>query len=56
MIHREEQLITDKFSTDLDEMGIFVLSKDHTENQSCPQSMIYFQQDFSCCEGRIFLL
>ncbi len=25
-----EWLITDEFSTDLDEMGIFVLSKEHT--------------------------
>ncbi len=24
--------------------------------QSCSQSTIYFQQDFSCCEGRVFLL
>jgi hypothetical protein len=26
----------------------------HGKKKSCPESMHYFQQDFSCCEGRIF--
>jgi hypothetical protein len=24
------------------------------KKKSCPESMHYFQQNFSCCEGRIF--
>ncbi len=34
----------------------FLITLDFFFQQSCSQSTIYFQQDFSCCEGRIFML